>query len=275
MNEVVVSVVMPTYNRASLLERSIKSVIDQTFKDWELIIIDDASTDQTPAVLDAWAKKDSRIRIIRNPKNNYPDISKNLNNGINEAKGKYIARLDDDDVWIDKEKLEKQVDFLENNPDHVVIGSGVIVVNDQGQELFRYFKKETDIDIRNFMYHANPFSHTTVLFRKDIAQKISGYGQWAQAEDWEFWLRLGKEGKMHNLPVYTTKFLLAGQNKTLKHQRAQARTILQYLWFHRKAYPRFWGGYLLNTLQYAYSFLPLFFRKRMNSFLVSIKRKNF
>ncbi|MBS3903041.1 MAG: glycosyltransferase family 2 protein [Anaplasmataceae bacterium] len=270
-----VSIILPTFNRSQLIGKSIQGVVDQAYSNWELIIIDDASTDSTPQILADWAKKDSRLRVIRNNQNNYPDISKNLNIGITEAKGKYIARLDDDDVWVDPQKLEKQVDFLENHPDYVIVGSGVIVVDEKGKELFRYTKKENDIDIRNYIYHANPFSHTTVLFRKDAALKVGGYGKSPQAEDWEFWLRLGQVGKMHNLPTHSTQFLMAGQNKTLQHQRAQARAIISYLWSHRGKYPRFWSGFLLNTFQYFYSFLPVLIRKPLHTFLVSIKRKKF
>ena len=100
---------MPTYNRGALLSRAIESVRAQTFADWELLVTDDASTDDTWQVLAEWAAKDVRIKPHRNAKNQYPDISGILNGGIARALGEYIARLDDDDYWIDPEKLAKQV----------------------------------------------------------------------------------------------------------------------------------------------------------------------
>ena len=107
-----VSVVMPTHNRAGLLSRAIESIRMQSFIDWELVVTDDASTDTTWQVLAEWAVKDARIKPMRNVKNQYPDISKILNDGVRAAQGRYIARLDDDDYWCEPRKLEKQINFL-------------------------------------------------------------------------------------------------------------------------------------------------------------------
>ncbi len=266
---------MPTYNRAMLLDRAIQSVVDQTYKNWELIIINDASTDQTGAVLEEWQKKDSRIKVIHNQKNSYPDISKILNDGIAVSKGEYIARLDDDDYWRDPEKLVRQVEFLEAHLDYVLVGSGMVMIDKDNKELYRYLKKEKDEDIRRGALFANPFSHTTVMFRRETVLAVGGYGHWQYAEDWELWLKLGTKGKMYNIPEYFTAYLLAGQNKSFVHQHAQARTILSFLWTHRHDYPRFWFGFSLNLSQYLYSFLPVFIRKRLHTVLSFWKRRSF
>jgi glycosyltransferase involved in cell wall biosynthesis len=270
-----VSVVLPTHNRAGLVGKAIESVLMQTFSDWELVIVDDASTDNTWEVLSVWAKKDERIKPFRNEKNNYPDISKTLNRGIEMARGRYIARLDDDDAWIDPKKLQKQVDFFESHPDYVVVGGGMIVVDGTGKELFRYFKKETDEQIRRSALFANPFSHTTVMFRTDIAREVGGYGNWRYAEDWDLWLKLGTKGKLYNFPEYFAAYLLAGQNKSFVHQRAQSRMTLEFITVHRKEYPNFTAAYLLNGTQYVYSFLPLWLRQILHYPLVALKRRSF
>src|SRR3989344_1436560 len=149
-----ISIVMPTYNRAHLVGRAIESVISQTFQDWELIVIDDASTDGTLEMLHGWRNKDPRIVVIHNAVNQYPDISKTLNQGLAVARGKYIARVDDDDYWIAPEKLEKQIAFLETHTDHVLVGTGVIVVDDAGNERYRYLKREDDAAIRRTTWSA-------------------------------------------------------------------------------------------------------------------------
>lgn len=107
-----VTILMPTYNRVDLLRRAIESILEQHFANWELVVIDDASTDGTGAFLDELAKKDGRVCPVRHKKNNYPDISGTLNEGLAMARGKYVARLDDDDYWCDVEKLAKQAHFL-------------------------------------------------------------------------------------------------------------------------------------------------------------------
>ncbi len=270
--EPIVSVVIPTYNRVKLLDRAIRSVLKQGFQDWELVVIDDCSTDETPQILANWAKHDPRIRVFRNEKNNYPDISKTLNRGLNESKGKYIARLDDDDYWFDREKLKKQVEFLEGHPDYVLCGGGVIVIDGSEKELFRYLKIENDKDIRSRALFANPFSHTTTLYLKKAAQKVGGYGDWRYAEDWDLWLKLGEIGKMYNFQEYFTCYLMAGQSKSFIHQKPQSKMILEIIKRHKNTYPNFWKAYLFNLSQYIYSFLPLFLRKRLHPFLSSFKR---
>jgi len=270
-----VSIILPTYNRVKLLERAIQSVTDQTYQDWELIVVNDASTDDTPKLLKKWQEKDARILVITNAENLYPGISKTLNKGLEAAHGEYIARIDDDDYWCSKDKLKKQVEFLDTHPVYVVVGSGVIVINGEGKELFRYLKREHDDEIRAHALFANPFSHTTVMFRKDIALSLGGYGSWRFAEDWDLWLKMGAKGKLYNIPEYLAVYMLAGQNKSFVYQRKQAKTILKFIKQHRKEYPSFWPAYLLNLGVWFYSLLPIFIRGRLHGTLSYLKRKTF
>jgi glycosyltransferase involved in cell wall biosynthesis len=270
-----VSIVMPTYNRVGFLRRAIESIFTQTFQDWELIVVDDASTDETPSVLAAFAAKDKRVVVLRNETNYYPDISKTLNKGLAAARGKYIARLDDDDYWLDPDKLKKQHAFLESHPDYVVVGSGMIVVDGEGKELYRYLKRETDKQIRKTALFANPFSHTTVMFRADVARRVHGYGTWRYAEDWDLWLKLGNEGKLYNFPEYSAAYTMAGQNKSFVHQRAQSRMTLEFIKAHKREYPGYWRARAVNTAQYLFSFLPLFVRRSLHTALSSLKRRSF
>ncbi len=270
-----ISIIMPTYNRSVFLRRAVASVLRQSFSDWELIIIDDASTDDTPKVIAELAAREPRIVSLHNKKNFYPDISKTLNRGIAAAHGKYIARLDDDDYWTDGDKLKKQCNFLEQHPNYVIVGSGMVVVDEYEKEIYRFLKKETDEEIRKTALSANPFSHTTVMFRADTARAVGGYGDWRYAEDWDLWLKMGTRGKFYNFPEYMAAYTSAGQNKSFVHLRAQSRMILDFITVHRKEYSGFWRGYLLNGTQYIYSFLPLFIRRRFQDFLASIKRRVF
>jgi len=269
-----VSVVMTSNNRSKLISRAILSVINQSYQNWELIIVDDASTDNTLTILKEWASKEKRIKIIINENNLWQQygLSLNLNKGIDLSKGKYIARLDDDDYWIDKEKIKKQVEFLENNPDYVVCGGGVIVEDEFGKEIFRYLKNEKDEDIRRWALFSNPFSHTTTMFLKEKAKKVGGYGNWRYAEDWDLWLKLGEIGKFYNFPEYFTRQLMAGQNVSFIYQKPQSKMILQIIKKYRQKYPNFWMAYFFNVGQYFYSFLPLFFKKILHPTLSRFKR---
>src|SRR3989338_2915164 len=141
-----ISVIIITYNRAQYIGAAIDSIVGQTFSDWELVIIDDASTDNTAEIAIKYAAQDSRIKFHH--ENINLGITKARNLALRLAQGKYIAVLDSDDVWADSEKLQKQYNFLENNTDHVLVGGAVIVINENGQETNRYKNSATDTAIR-------------------------------------------------------------------------------------------------------------------------------
>ena len=269
-----VSVIMATYNRANLAGRAIQSVIDQNFSDWELIVVNDASSDNTKDVLEEWEKKDKRIKVVNNEKNVWQSegVAGNLRRGIALSSGKYIARIDDDDYWTDKNKLKKQIDFLKNHKDYVLCGTGVIVEDEYGKEIFRYLKREQDNEIREKALFANPFTHSTVLFLKTAYDKAGGYGNLKLAEDWDLWLKLGRIGKFYNLPEYSIRYLADRGSYSFIYQRAQSKLILKIIKSHRKNYPNFYPAYLLNYLQYLYSFLPAAIKKPLHAALSRIKR---
>jgi len=264
---------MPTYNRAHLVGKSIESVITQTYLNWELLIIDDGSTDGTPELINEYSLKDPRIKYFSIPRTEFNGISKYLNFGIEKASGKYIARIDDDDFWCHKNKLTQQVEFLEKNSDYVLVGGGVQLVDDSGKILYKFFENNTDEEIRTNALKSNPFSHSSVLFRRDTAVSLGGYGCYRNAEDWEFWLRLGKAGKLYNFNEYYTSYLYAGQNLSTNSQRDIVKNVYRIIRLYRKDYPNYYMGFLIITLQYLFSFLPVFVKKRLQTFLIYIKRK--
>src|SRR5688572_1551532 len=118
----VISVLMSVYNGASYLPESVESILAQTFTDFEFIIIDDCSVDETPQILNTYAQGDSRIRIIRNPENK--GLTASLNIGLAEAQGKYVARQDADDISL-PQRFEKQIQSLEGNPKSVLASSNI------------------------------------------------------------------------------------------------------------------------------------------------------
>ncbi len=270
-----VSIIMPTHNRVGLLARAIKSIQVQSLKDWELIVINDASPDDTKAFLDGLAKRDPRVRPVHNEKNNYPDISKNLNRGLALARAPYVARLDDDDYWCDDAKLAKQADFLDAHPDYLVTGGGTIVIDGKDAERYRYLKLESDAAIRDKIFFANPFTHSTVMFRRDAALAAGGYGNFKNAEDWDLWLRMGLRGKFYNFQEYFVRYLVTDESKTFVFKRSQSEEILRLLRAHRGEYPHFIPGFTLNVCQYLYSLLPYGIRKLLHNVLSRAKRSLF
>lgn len=274
-NHTIVSIVLPTYNRAELLQKSIDSVLKQSFQEWELLVIDSGSTDNTGVLMKEIGIIDSRIKYYNVSKSNTPGISGYLNYGINNSNGEYIARLDDDDVWCNSDKLKQQVEFLCTNTDYVLVGGGVVMVDSENNVLYKFFKNEKDSDIRKRSLLACPFEHTTIMFRKDTALSIGGYRNLKVAEDWDFFLRLGMYGKFYNFREYYTNYLQGSQNLSLKDQSEVAKTEIIIIKSFREHYPGYYIGLLLHYTQYIYSFFPEFIKNRFQYLLRYIKRNCF
>lgn len=270
-----VSIVLPTYNRAGLLQKSINSILKQTFINWELLVVDSYSSDNTNVLMNTLSANDSRIKYFNVPKSPIPGISAYLNFGINNSKGRYIARMDDDDFWCFDGKLKQQVDFLDSNKEYVLVGGGVVMVDAVDNVLYKFFKNEKDEQIRNRSLLACPFEHTTIMFRRDLAVSIGGYNNFKVAEDWDFFLRLGLKGKFYNFKEYYTNYLQDGQNLSLKDQSEVAKTEIKIIKSFRNHYPHFFFGLLLHYMQYYYSFFPDVIKREFQYLLRYLKRNYF
>ncbi len=250
-----VSILLPVYNGERFIERAIKSVLVQSYRDFELIIIDDCSTDKTPLLIQKYAQLDKRVRPLRNPHN--LGIQKTLNHGLKEATGEFIARIDDDDFWTDVNKLKNQIEFLESNPDHVLVGTAVMVVDENSKELFRYQNPQTDGQIRSRILYRNCFAHASVVFRRLAAVAAGGYSELPlthRVEDYDLWLKLGTMGKLANLPDYALGFTLRSGSISWSNKRAQLRQAIAIISRYKGLYPRYRISKLKAWMRYlAYS----------------------
>jgi len=201
-----VSVIIPTHNRAEHLHRAIDSVLAQVFRDFELIIADDGSTDNTPDIIKEYP--DERINYIRFDKASGGSLFPR-NFALKTARGRYIAMLDDDDYWIDENKLNNQVNFLEDNPEYVMIGTNTVIINEENKIIKHVYLPENNHEIRNQLLRNNCFRHSTVLFRKDAALTMGGYSLFMgtpYSDDHDMWLKLGKVGKLANLGYFAVAY---------------------------------------------------------------------
>ncbi len=230
-----ISVAVITYNRASYICAALASVVCQTNSDWELIIIDDASTDSTKLEIDNCAKGDQRIKYIKNYKN--LGISESRNKALQIASGKYIAILDSDDIWADEEKLQKQYDFLEKNEEYVLVGGGVIEINATGQEVNRYKNPTTDVSIRKGILLRNPFINSSVMYKRDEALKCGGYQKYTVGEDYDLFLKMGQMGKMFNLSDYLVKYRKHDSGITWSKRILAAQDHLSIIFKFKYTYP--------------------------------------
>jgi len=246
-----VSIIMPTYNGAAFIEGAIESVLQQSYQDWELLIVSDGSRDNTAALVRPYTIDHSNILLIENEHN--IGIQKTLNKGITLAKGKYIARLDDDDRWIDEHKLVLQCSYLDAHPGCALVGTNAVLVNVEGRTISKNSMPKTDSQIRNRLLSKNCFLHATVMFRKDASDSVGSYSESSEtlhAEDYDLWLRLGQKGTLANLAMVSTALTVHDNSLTNKNRVQQARHMLAVMKKNRQAYPNYWIGWCVSYARY-------------------------
>jgi glycosyltransferase involved in cell wall biosynthesis len=265
------TIILPVMNQEKFVARSIQSVIDQSFKDWELIAVNDGSTDGTAEVLKEYAAKDPRVIYLDNGKN--LGIPKTFNRAVEQARGKYIGRIDSDDAWIGHDKLAKQIDFFENHPDYVAVGGGMVVVDPDGKELYRYLKAEQDDEIRKGALITNPISSSTFLARADAVRRVGVFDEALMFnEDWDFFLKLGLIGKLYNFPEYFSYYTLTGRNRSAVDLRVHTGYGFKVLMRYRGKYPGFSKSFALHCSQWLWSLVPFSLRERFHPALSRLKK---
>ena len=193
-----VTVLMAAHNEEKSLEAAVSSVWDQTFEDWELLVVDDASTDQTPALLAMLASRDRRVRVLRNVTN--VGLAASLNRGLRESRTELIARLDGDDTCF-PDRLAAQVKHLSEHPDVAVLGTGAELCDEQDHVLGIARRPERHESLVARIYRENPFIHPSVMARREFFEACGGYDdRLRRAQDYDLWLRGYRRFRYQNLP---------------------------------------------------------------------------
>ena len=219
-----ISVLMPAFNASNFVSQAINSVLNQTFFDFELIIIDDASTDNTWNLISAY--DDTRIRKYRNTHNQ--GISSTRNALIELAKGQYIAWLDADDLSA-VNRLEVQFNFLENNMDYVFIGTSALVLDVDGQYKGEWVFVNDCEYLKIGLMFKNQFVQSSIMVRSDIIKKVK-YDISAQpVEDFLMWYRLTKYGKATNLKECLVSYRIHSSGATLSRFEFNERGVAYVL----------------------------------------------
>ncbi len=211
-----VSVNILTKNRSQLLKLALDSVNAQSFKDFQVWIVDDASDDQHKKALEEFVSRSGpNLRMISHTEQ--MGITYSRQQALMMSEGDYVAILDDDDEWTDVDKLKKQVEFLDNHPDVVLVGGGINIVTGDKLQVTK-FRPTEDEQIRKTMLFRNNFFTSTVMFRRFAAIKVGGFVNDGVdlAEDYDLWLRMGKLGKMANFNEVFAKYRQPNYNKEKK-----------------------------------------------------------
>ena len=191
----VVSVLTPCYNAAEFLPAAIESILNQTFRDFEFILINDGSTDNTMDIIEGYAKKDSRIVVITKKNTGMTD---SLNIGIKAAKGGWIVRLDADDISF-PQRIDKQLNYVIIHPDVVLLGTDYLEVDRYGRLVKRHrYPSEHDPLVRQIEWGGSPFPHSSAVYNTEVVRRIGGYrNRLMGVGDADLWLRMALVGQMH------------------------------------------------------------------------------
>lgn len=230
-----VSVLMPAYNARRYVGEAIESVLAQTWRDFEFVIIDDGSTDDTPEILKRYAAGDGRIRVL--PRSN-AGVGAALNAGLAEARGEFVARMDSDDVCV-PERFARQVEFLRQEPECVLVGSRVLLIDPDGAPLFEMEDIPTQHEAIDEMLLQGRWSivHPAVMMRRDVVRRLGGYdNDLVPVEDHDLFLRLAEAGRLANLPDVLLRYRKHPMNsvRVLADRRVRALTrVMEAAWARR------------------------------------------
>jgi hypothetical protein len=202
MHEPLVSVAMPVLNGERFLREAVESILDQTFRDFEFIIINDGSTDGTASILDSYARSDPRVRV-------YQQENKGLiasrNRGCGLARGKYLAQMDADDIAV-RDRLEWQIEFMERHPEIGVVGGQMKLIDSAGRAFYCVRYPVENEEIKSALLLCCPFGQNAVVIRKEAFLSVGGYRRpFDLAEDYDLWLRIAERWRLANLEAVVIK----------------------------------------------------------------------
>ena len=246
------SVIMPAYNSQDYIKEAILSVLNQTFKDFELIVVNDASTDNTLKIAEEMAVKDKRIQVIHLRVNRNCGGDRCANIGLKFAQGKYIARMDADDI-ADRTRFEKQVKYLENHPEVFLVGSNAHVIDRNGKIIGDKIEPLSSEEIYKAYFGFHPMIHPTCVFRSTLKNGDKFYYQikYSANNDYYTFFKLVCQGyKFVNLEEKLLQYRIHNHNATFVNMRKKFVNSLRirlYMIFRHRYIPTLKDLFVLSA----------------------------
>lgn len=259
-----VSVVMSVYNGEKHLAKAIASILNQTFSDFEFIIINDGSNDSSELIIRKFAIQDERIMVISRENHG---LTRSLNEGIKLAKGEYVARMDADDIAFPK-RLEKEVDYLDNHPEVGLVSCFARVINDCDQEIGEHRPPVVHNEIRKRSFFAGQLCHPAAVFRKTLWAELGGYDEKVlYAQDYELWFRLMAGYKVANIPefLFYWRNSASGIGRTKEKEQRQFAQKARLAAIKNRLYPYYYLLFL--PWPYVRTFIPATLRNKIKKLL--------
>lgn len=246
-NEPLISVIMPVHNAQKYLETSIKSVLTQSYKNFQFIIVNDGSSDKSEKLIKRFQKKDKRIIVLHNKKN--IGVTKSLNKALRQAKGKYVIRMDADD-WSHPIRFKSQVKLMEMNPSVVVSGSYIWVCDEELKETYIRKYHRHDKHIRSRMFRYSPFAHPATIWRTNILKKEKYNEKIRIGQDYELYFRVGKHGDFMNIERPLLKLRMHSKSISSSMNDLQSKATIKIRHDAVKKH-----GYTMSFVDKTYNFL--------------------
>lgn len=213
-NKPLISVIMPAHNAQKYISRAIESILNQTFKKFELIIINDSSTDKTLDIIKSFSKKDSRVKIVNN--DTRLDIAHSLNKGISLAKSNIIARMDADDIAFSN-RLELQYKLISSSKNIAVVGANIVIMDATENEIATRSYPDESVKLKECLFKYSPFAHPVVMFKKNMFEEVGRYNpKYSPTEDLDLWFRLGSKYEFKSIPEPLLKYRLSEKSSSHK-----------------------------------------------------------
>ena len=241
-----VSVIIATYNwKEKRFIQTLDSILNQSYKNIELIIINDCSTNNIEEVILKYCKKYKNIVYLKNEKNLERSYSRNR--WIFESRWKYIAFCDDDDIWSDKDKIRKQVEYLERNKDCVLCWTSVIEIDGEKKQIKKLFYKSWDKKIKDSLLQSNQFAFSSVMIKKDILFFSWLFNfKYNKAEDYDLWLRIWRYWKLDNISDIFIQYRTWQWNTTTSSKFWIKKNAFIFMLKNRNYYPNFLKALILR-----------------------------
>lgn len=253
MDKNLISINIVAFNAERTLEKTLDSVFAQRDVAFEIIFVDDASTDSTRAIAETYKQKHNvPFTILSNPAN--LGITKSRNVALKASIGSYVAVIDSDDIWTAPNKLAKQLAFLEQHEDCVVVGTQMNLVLDDGSLVKKTSFHTDDTGIRNQMLVFNQFCHSSILMRNVAQSYDESLYIW---EDHDMLLALGLKGTFANIDQSLVDYLYVPKKYSFAKKLKLIQTEFEIITRYKKKYPNFWLGYFKRVLKYILTLLHL------------------
>lgn len=231
----------------SALSQSVaqENLVDRTkYPGFEIVVVSDGSTDKTAEVVRKASEKDSRIKLVELTTNVGPGLARGKGIDSTNPDNQYVAILDDDDEWINPDKLKNQITFLEAHTNVLVVGAQKTeFISESGKHILWYYNNTNPAYLRQNILAQNPIVNSSSVYRKDAYKKVGGYTDLRLSEDYDLWLRLGLMGDIANIEGAETRYTLrkssmSGSNGA--QARKMAQIVLRQIRQYKDKYPNYW-----------------------------------